>query len=82
MVCVLLLADGNKGSTDDGVSRQELTQLSVVNPNPIMMCCCCGAGRPVDVLVLPDGSLLVSDDQAGTVYQIKYNSGLTTSSIG
>jgi glucose/arabinose dehydrogenase len=29
-------------------------------------------GRPVDVLVLPDGSLLVSDDQAGAVYRITY----------
>ena len=29
-------------------------------------------GRPVDVLVLPDGSLLVSDDQAGVIYRISY----------
>ncbi|MGZ3239818.1 MAG: PQQ-dependent sugar dehydrogenase [Burkholderiaceae bacterium] len=29
-------------------------------------------GRPVDVLVLPDGSLLVSDDTAGAVYRIYY----------
>lgn len=29
-------------------------------------------GRPVDLLVLPDGSLLVSDDQAGAVYRISY----------
>ncbi len=29
-------------------------------------------GRPVDVLTLPDGSLLVSDDQAGTIYRIWY----------
>jgi glucose/arabinose dehydrogenase len=29
-------------------------------------------GRPVDVLVLPDGSLLVSDDAAGAVYRITY----------
>lgn len=29
-------------------------------------------GRPVDLLVLPDGSLLVSDDQAGAVYRIAY----------
>jgi glucose/arabinose dehydrogenase len=29
-------------------------------------------GRPVDVLELPDGSLLVSDDQAGAVYRITY----------
>ncbi|HPM32144.1 MAG TPA: sorbosone dehydrogenase family protein [Chryseolinea sp.] len=29
-------------------------------------------GRPVDVLVLPDGSILVSDDQANVVYRISY----------
>jgi len=29
-------------------------------------------GRPVDVLTLPDGSLLVSDDQAGRIYRIWY----------
>jgi glucose/arabinose dehydrogenase len=29
-------------------------------------------GRPADVLVMPDGSLLVSDDQAGVVYRIDY----------
>lgn len=29
-------------------------------------------GRPVDVLVLPDGSLLVSDDQANVIYRISY----------
>ena len=29
-------------------------------------------GRPVDVLVRPDGSLLVSDDKAGVVYRITY----------
>lgn len=29
-------------------------------------------GRPVDVQVMPDGALLVSDDQAGAVYRISY----------
>ena len=29
-------------------------------------------GRPVDVLVMPDGSLLVSDDQASVIYRISY----------
>jgi glucose/arabinose dehydrogenase len=29
-------------------------------------------GRPVDVLVMPDGALLVSDDRAGAVYRITY----------
>ncbi|MFM7852678.1 MAG: PQQ-dependent sugar dehydrogenase [Flammeovirgaceae bacterium] len=31
-------------------------------------------GRPVDVLVMPDGSLLVSDDGAGVIYRITYKS--------
>ncbi len=31
-------------------------------------------GRPVDVQVMPDGSLLVSDDYAGVVYRIVYKS--------
>lgn len=29
-------------------------------------------GRPVDIEVLPDGSLLVSDDTAGAIYRITY----------
>jgi glucose/arabinose dehydrogenase len=29
-------------------------------------------GRPVDLLVMPDGALLVSDDQLGVVYRISY----------
>lgn len=29
-------------------------------------------GRPVDVLVMPDGSLLVSDDKANVIYRITY----------
>lgn len=29
-------------------------------------------GRPVDVLLLPDGSMLVSDDTAGVIYRISY----------
>ncbi|MBZ5559211.1 MAG: PQQ-dependent sugar dehydrogenase [Acidobacteriia bacterium] len=31
-------------------------------------------GRPVDVLVMPDGALLVSDDLAGAIYRISYRS--------
>ncbi len=33
------------------------------------------AGRPADVLVMPDGALLVSDDKAGRLYRISYASG-------
>ena len=29
-------------------------------------------GRPADVLVMPDGALLVSDDRAGVIYRISY----------
>jgi glucose/arabinose dehydrogenase len=29
-------------------------------------------GRPVDLLVMPDGALLVSDDKAGAIYRISY----------
>lgn len=30
-------------------------------------------GRPVDILEMPDGSLLISDDKLGIIYQIKHN---------
>jgi len=30
------------------------------------------SGRPVDVLAMPDGTLLISDDQAGTIYRVRY----------
>jgi glucose/arabinose dehydrogenase len=30
-------------------------------------------GRPVDVLVMPDGALLVSDDYAGAIYRISWS---------
>jgi len=29
-------------------------------------------GRPVDIIVMPDGALLVSDDLAGVIYRISY----------
>lgn len=32
-------------------------------------------GRPNDVLVTPDGSLLISDDQTGSIYRVSYSSG-------
>jgi glucose/arabinose dehydrogenase len=35
------------------------------------------SGRPVDLLVLPDGSMLVSDDHAGKLYRISYTEGET-----
>lgn len=39
------------------------------------------AGRPADVLPLPDGSVLVSDDGAGAVYRITYSAELASSSV-
>ena len=33
------------------------------------------AGEKADVLVMPDGALLVSDDKAGRIYRISYGSG-------
>jgi glucose/arabinose dehydrogenase len=29
-------------------------------------------GRPVDLLVMPDGAMLLSDDRAGVIYRIRY----------
>ena len=31
-------------------------------------------GRPVDLLVMPDGSMLVSDDKNGAIYRITHAS--------
>ena len=36
-------------------------------------------GRPVDLLVMPDGALLVSDDEAGAIYRISYSAGSSDS---
>lgn len=33
-------------------------------------------GRPVDILIMPDGALLVSDDMAGVIYRISYSQPL------
>jgi len=30
-------------------------------------------GRPVDVLVMPDGALLLTDDAGGAIYRISYS---------
>ncbi len=29
-------------------------------------------GRPVDVLLMPDGSVLVADEQNGAIYRVSY----------
>jgi hypothetical protein len=36
-------------------------------------------GRPVDLLVMPDGALLISDDQAGVIYRVSYGRATTGS---
>jgi glucose/arabinose dehydrogenase len=33
------------------------------------------SGRPADVLVMPDGALLISDDKAGRIYRVAYAGG-------
>ena len=37
------------------------------------------SGRPVDVLVMKDGALLVSDDYAGAIWRISYGNAKTAS---
>jgi glucose/arabinose dehydrogenase len=37
------------------------------------MCCTVSAGRPVDVEQLPEGSLLISDDEVGALYRVMYS---------
>ncbi len=37
-------------------------------------------GRPVDVVVAPDGSLLISDDERGRIYRLSYTG--TTGAVG
>lgn len=39
-------------------------------------------GRPTDVLQMPDGSLLVSDDYNGVIYRISYGEDATTPATG
>jgi glucose/arabinose dehydrogenase len=34
------------------------------------------SGRPVDLLLLADGSMLVSDDLSGSIYRISYKEPL------
>ena len=39
-------------------------------------------GRPVDVLVMPDGALLVSDDRAGAIYRISQSTVVPVDATG
>ena len=48
-----------------GIARTEIFLTGLVENNEYL-------GRPVDVLVLKDGSMLVSDDHNGAIYRISY----------
>jgi glucose/arabinose dehydrogenase len=48
-----------------GVSRMEPFMTGLVENNGYL-------GRPVDVMVMKDGSMLVSDDHNGAIYRISY----------
>lgn len=50
---------------EDGTASAEIFAEGWLNGNR-------ATGRPVDVLVAPDGSLLVSDDSADMIYRISY----------
>jgi glucose/arabinose dehydrogenase len=52
----------------DGTNaRQEVFAQGWLNPDETQW------GRPADVLPLPDGSLLISDDYAGAIYRVTYS---------
>jgi len=59
VVRVVLDAKGN-------VSKQEVFAQGWLGDDEAVW------GRPVDLLTLPDGSLLISDDHAGAIYRITY----------
>jgi len=50
-----------------GIAKMEPFMTGLVENNAYL-------GRPVDVLVLKDGSMLVSDDHNGAIYRISYGS--------
>lgn len=57
----LVAVDGDKGTSYDTFASGWLDDATQKN-----------WGRPVDVLILEDGSMLVSDDTAGVIYRITY----------
>ncbi|MET3229860.1 UNVERIFIED_ORG: glucose/arabinose dehydrogenase [Burkholderia sp. 1263] len=52
---------------DGGDARQEVFAEGWLQPGEAVW------GRPADVLPMPDGSLLISDDYAGAVYRVTYS---------
>ena len=54
-------------NADGTHARQEVFAQGWLNPDETQW------GRPADVLPLPDGSLLISDDYAGAIYRVTYS---------
>jgi len=57
------------------ISRVELDGNRVAKYEPFAVGWLAGRvkwGRPVDVLVMPDGALLISDDYGGAIYRVTY----------
>jgi glucose/arabinose dehydrogenase len=52
---------------DGGHARQQVFAEGWLQPGESVW------GRPADVLPLPDGSLLISDDTAGAIYRVTYS---------
>ena len=48
-----------------GIAKMEPFMTDLVENNEYL-------GRPVDVMVMKDGSMLVSDDHNGAIYRISY----------
>lgn len=63
-ICIGWVGDEVRLTTDGAVSYESFAEGWLQGES--------NWGRPVDVLVMPDGSLLVSDDQAGLIYRISY----------
>ncbi|MCC8395044.1 PQQ-dependent sugar dehydrogenase [Paraburkholderia sp. MMS20-SJTR3] len=53
--------------SDGGHARQQVFAEGWLQPGEAVW------GRPADVLPLPDGSLLISDDHAGAIYRVTYS---------
>ena len=59
---------------DPGEARRRPGKVVATSRSPKGGCRATTAwGRPADVLVMPDGALLVSDDKAGAIYRITYS---------
>ena len=64
------------GKTGYRVTLVRLEENQSLNYEPFMEGFLSGdevLGRPVDLLIAPDGAMLVSDDKRGVIYRIGYN---------